>query len=152
VITPSVQPVAVKLTVEFAHTVFAPLITGASGAGLVPMVMLLDAGEVPHASEQVAVYVPAPTCTLVPVPAFPDQVMVVPLSQPVADRVTFSVPHTAPDPEITGADGAGLVPMVMLLDASDVPQASEQVAVYVPAPTCTLVPVPAFPDHVIVPP
>jgi hypothetical protein len=105
-IVPSAQPVAVNGTVSLPHTCPDPEITGAAGAGLVPIVMLLDTGDTPHDVEHVAVYVPAPTCTLAPVPALLDHVIVPPV-QPVAVSVTLSVPHTWPDPEITGADGAG---------------------------------------------
>jgi hypothetical protein len=41
--------------VLFGHTLLTPLILGATGNGLVPMVILLDAGDVPHDVEHVAV-------------------------------------------------------------------------------------------------
>jgi hypothetical protein len=55
VIVPPVQPVAVNVTVLFGHTVVGPLNTGEVGAGLVPIVMLFDAGDTPHEVEHVAV-------------------------------------------------------------------------------------------------
>jgi hypothetical protein len=56
--------------------------------------------------------------------------------QPVAVTVAFSSPHTVNLSALTaGASGFSEVPMVTAMDAPDVPQLVEHVAVYVPGPT-----------------
>ena len=81
-------------------------ITGATGDGLVPIVIVFEFPDVPQLVVHVAVYVPAPTSLVVPTPP-PDQV-IVPPTHPVAVSVALSVPHTVVLLEkIVGAAGAG---------------------------------------------
>lgn len=65
--------------------------TGADGNGSLPITIGNEAADVPHALVHVAVYEPALTSFVVPVP--PTDHVTVPL-QPVAVKVAFSVPHT----------------------------------------------------------
>lgn len=103
------------------------VITGADGFSDVPIVIVFDTADTPHSVVQVAVYVPAPTSAVVPVAEL-DQVTVP--AQPVAVNIAFSVPHTAVLSDvITGAAGLSEVPMIIVLEATDVPQSEVQVAV-----------------------
>jgi hypothetical protein len=153
VIVPPTQPVTVKVAFSVAHTfVLLAEITGAVETEPVPMVIGFETNELPHALTQVAVYVPAPTSFVAPVPK-PDDQVIVPSVQPVAVKIAFSVPQTLVLlTEITGAVGARLVPMVIEFETNELPHALTQVAVYVPAPTSFVAPVPKPDDHVIVPP
>ncbi|MCP9769349.1 hypothetical protein EGI22_15680, partial [Lacihabitans sp. LS3-19] len=152
VIVPPVQPVAVNVAFSVPQTsVLLDAITGAVGTAPVLIVIVFDTGDVPHEVVHVAVYVPAPTSFEVPVPNVPDQV-IVPSEQPVAVKVALSVPQISVLlAAITGAIGAGLLPIVFVFELTEVPHDVVQVAVYVPAPTSFDVPTPP-PDHVIVPP
>jgi hypothetical protein len=150
VIVPPAHPVAVNVVLAIAHISAAPDITGAIGAAFEPIVIEL-AIEVPQALEQVAVYVPGATSLVNPVPKVPDHVTTPP-SQADAVIVVFSEAQISFAPVSTGAAGAGLDPIVTSLDATEVPQASVQVAVYFPGPTSLVNPVPKVPDQVIVPP
>jgi hypothetical protein len=151
VMVPPTQPAAVSLVTAFAHTSAAPVNTGANGAGLIPITIELLTTDIPHALEQVAVYVPGPTSLVNPVPKLLDQVIVAP-SQPEAVIVVFSIAQISFAPANTGAAGTGLVPITTGAEAADVPQSVVHVAVYEPGPTTLLVPVPNVPDHVMVPP
>jgi hypothetical protein len=152
VIVPPAQPVAVNVALSVPQTVvLLDAITGADGAGPLLIVIVFEADEVPQELTHVAVYVPIPTSFDAPVPKLPDQV-IVPSAQPVAVNVALSVPQiTVLLAAITGATGAGLVPIVIEFELPEVPQLVVHVAVYVPAPTSLVVPTP-LPDHVIVPP
>jgi hypothetical protein len=155
VIVPPTQPVAVMVaTWPSQHSVLSAFNSGAAVNGNLPIV-IVDAGDVPHASEQVAVYVPGPTSFGDPVPKLFDHV-IIPPSQPLAVIVVLSEIQISFAPVNTGAVGAGLVPIVTSLDNTEMPQVVAplfvHVAVYLPGPTNLLVPVPKLPDHVIVPP
>ena len=79
--------------------------------------------------------------------------MITPSAQPNAVKVAFSTPHTTVlFVDITGANGPGLVPIVIGFEFPEVPQLVVHVAVYVPAPTSFVVPTPKPADQVIVPP
>ncbi len=130
VIVPSVQPVAVNVAFSVPQTtVLFAEITGATGAGLVPIVTVFELPEVPQLVVQVAVYVPVPTSFVVPTPIPPDHV-IVPPAQPVAVKVAFSVPHTVVLFElITGALGAGPLVIVTVFETDEVPHEFTHVAV-----------------------
>ncbi len=106
-VTVPLHPFAVKVAFSPSqHTVLSVVTTGTLGAVLVPMVIVFELPEVPQLVVHVAVYVPAPTSLLVPVPKPADQ-LIVPPSQPVAVNLAFSFAHTD-DLSVanTGADGA----------------------------------------------
>jgi hypothetical protein len=152
VIVPPAQPAAVMVaTWPSQHSVLSAVSVGTLGAALVPITTGAEAADVPQSDVHVAVYDPGPTTLLVPVPNVPDHVMVPP-AQPAAVTVVVALAHTSVAPDNTGATGAALVPITIELDTVEIPQISEQVAVYVPGPTALLVPVPNEPDHVMVPP
>ena len=152
VIVPPTQPVAVNVALSFTHTLVTSLVsTGAIGGVPVFIVTVFDAVDVPQLVVHVDVYVPAPTSFVVPAPK-PDDHVIVPVSQPVAINVAFSVPQTVVlFVVITGAVGNGPLVIVTVFDADDVPHEFTQVAVYVPTPTSLVAPVPKPDDHVIVP-
>ena len=130
VIVPPAHPVAVSvaLSVPQIMVLFAE-ITGATGDGLVPIVIVFEFPEVPQLVVQVAVYVPAPTSLLVPTPNPADQV-IVPPTQPVAVSVALSVPHTVVLLDvITGATGAGPLLIVIEFDTAELPHELTHVAV-----------------------
>jgi hypothetical protein len=85
------------------------------------------------------------------VPALPDHVMIPPV-QPVAVSVTLSVPHTSPDPDITGASGAGRLVTVTEVDDGLSPHSFLHFALYVPAPTLIVSVVKAVPLHTMLDP
>ena len=110
-------------------TVLFAEITGATGDGLVPIVIVFELPDVPQLVVQVAVYVPAPTSLVVPTPNPADQV-IVPPAQPVAVNVAFSTPQTSVlFDEITGADGAEPLLIVIEFDTDGLPHELTQVAV-----------------------
>ena len=129
VIVPSAQPVAVNVALSVPQTVVLfVVITGATGDGLLPIVIVFELPEVPHEVVHVAVYVPAPTSFVVPTPP-PDHV-IVPPAQPVAVNVAFSVPQTSVlFDDITGALGAAPVLIVIEFDTAGVPHELTHVAV-----------------------
>lgn len=137
---PPLHPVAVKVAFSVPQTVDLSVLTeGAEGRSAVPMVMATELAEVPQAEAQTAVYVPAPTFMLTPVAPL-DQVTVP--AQPLAVKVAVSVPHTKVlFARILGAAGVSEVPMVVATELAEVPHAVVHVTVYVPLPTCMLVPV-----------
>jgi len=157
-VTVPAQPLAVSVAFSPSHTVALSALTdGAAGFTEVPMVTGLEAGEVPQLVVQVAVYVPAPTCTVAPFPIVTGAVVPglyqvsVPV-QPVAVSVAFSSPQTAPLLVVTdGATGAFSWPITSGPADTVPPQLVVQVAVYVPAPACRLFPL-APVDQVTVPP
>ena len=103
-------------------------ITGATGNGLVPTVIVFEFPDVPQLVVHVAVYVPAPTSLVVPTPP-PDHV-IVPPTHPAAVSVALSVPHTVVLlDEITGATGAGPLLIVIEFDTAELPHELTQVAV-----------------------
>jgi hypothetical protein len=130
VIVPPTQPAAVIVaTWPSQHSVLSAVNVGTAGAALVPITTGVDAADVPQSLVQVAVYEPGPTTLLVPVPKLFDQVIVPPI-QPAADTVVVPFAHTSGTSELnTGATGAGLVPITIVLDTAEIPQASEHVAV-----------------------
>jgi hypothetical protein len=92
------------------------------------MVIIFESPEVPHVVVQVAVYVPAVTSLVEPVP--PTDHVIVPPSQPVAVNIAFSVPHIVVLlADITGADGVAPVLIVTLFELPEVPHVVVQVAV-----------------------
>ena len=106
---------------------------GLPGAGCVVITTGVEAGELPHAFTQVAVYVPAPT--VLGLAVVPSLHCTVPVAQ-VAVSVAVSAPQRVVLLGTTvGAAGVLPVPMVIGSDATEVPQLLTQVAVYVPAPT-----------------
>jgi hypothetical protein len=150
-IVPPTQPVAVKVASSPSQQIVrSVLIEGFVGAGNKSTFTELEASDVPQIVVHVAVYVPAPTSFVSPVP--PADHVIVPPVHPVAVSVAFSVPHTSVLFEVMfGAVGFAPVLIDTELDATDVPQVVVHVAVYVPAPTSFISPVPPA-DHVIVPP
>jgi hypothetical protein len=151
VIVPPVHPVAVNVALSVPHTsVLFEDMLGAAGFAPVLIVMVFDASDVPQVVVHMAVYVPAPTSFVRPVP--PADHVIVPPVHPVAVNVALSVPHTSVlFEDMLGAAGFAPVLIDTELDATDVPQVVVHVAVYVPAPTSFVSPVPPA-DHVIVPP
>ena len=129
VIVPSAQPDAVKVAFSTPQiTALLVEITGATGDGLVPIVIVFEFPDVPQLVVHVAVYVPAPTSLVVPTPP-PDHV-IVPPTQPVAVIVALSVPQTVVlFDEITGATGAGPLLIVIEFDTAELPHELTQVAV-----------------------
>ncbi len=129
VMVPPTQPVAVKVALSATHTLVTLLLnTGALGGVPVVIVTLFDAVDVPQMVVHVAVYVPAPTSFVDPVPNVPDQV-IVPSVQPVAVKVAFSVPQTVVlFVAITGATGAGFVVIVTVFEFALLPQIFSQYA------------------------
>ena len=90
--------------------------------------MVFDAGLLPQSFTHVAVYVPAPTLIVLVVSEVLH--LIVPDVHALADKVTFSVPHTGPVlPVIVGAVGVTPVPMVIAAEATEVPHAFVQVTV-----------------------
>jgi hypothetical protein len=152
VIVPPVQPTAVKVAFSPSqHIVLSVVITGATGAGFVPIIIVFELPDVPQLVVHVAVYVPATTSLVLPTPNPADQV-IVPPTQPVAVNVALSFAQTLLTLLVnTGAGGGVPVVIVTVFEADDVPHELTHVAVYVPAPTSFVVPVPKPPDHVIVP-
>jgi hypothetical protein len=130
VIVPPLQPVAVKVAFSPSqHTVLSVLITGTGGAGLVPIVIVLELPEVPQLVVQVAVYVPAPTSFVVPTPNPADQVMVPP-TQPVAVNVALSLGQMLVTLLVnTGASGGVPVLIVIVFDTGELPHELTHVAV-----------------------
>jgi hypothetical protein len=123
VTVPPVQPVAVNVALSVPQIdVLLAVIVGATEAGLAVMVTELEARDVPQLVVQVAVYVPAPTSLVVPVPNPPDQVTVPP-EQPVAVRTAFSVPQTVNLlADILGAVGTTPFSILIILEARLIPQ------------------------------
>ena len=103
-------------------------ITGATGDGLVPIVIVFELPDVPQIVVHVAVYVPAPTSLVVPTPP-PDQ-LIVPPTHPVAVSVALSVPQTVVlFDEITGAAGAGPFLIVIEFYTTELPHELTHIAV-----------------------
>jgi hypothetical protein len=87
--------------------------------------------------------------------AVADDQVIVPPVHPVAFTTVVAVAQIVVAPDNTGATGAALTPTVTEADATEVPQISAHVAVYVPEPTVFSTPVPKLAvadDHVIMPP
>ncbi len=124
------QPVAVNVAFSPSQQiVLSVLIVGTVGVVLVPIVITFELPDVPQLVVQVAVYVPAPTCLLVPTPS-PDDQVIVPPSQPVAVMVALSGTHTLVTLLVkTGAEGGVPVVIVTVFEADEVPHEFTHVAV-----------------------
>ena len=130
VTVPPLHPTAVKIAFSTPQIIvlFAD-IDGAVGVAPVDIVTLFEFPEVPQLVVHVAVYVPAPTSFVRPVPNPPDQVSVPPL-QPAAVNVAFSVPQSVVlFVDIVGAVGVAPVVIVTLFEFPEVPQPVVHVAV-----------------------
>lgn len=96
--------------------------------------MVFDAGLLPQLLIHTAEYVPAPT--LIVLVVSPVLHLSVPDVHALADKVTFSVPHTGPVlPVIVGAVGTVPGNTIIVFEAGLLPQMFSHTAVYVPAPT-----------------
>ena len=128
-IVPPTQPVAVKVASSPSQQIVrSVLIEGFVGAGNKSTFTELEASDVPQVVVHVAVYVPAPTSFVRPVP--PADHVIVPPVHPVAVSVALSVPQTSVLLEdMLGAVGATPFPIVTELDTPEVPQIVVQVAV-----------------------
>jgi hypothetical protein len=128
------QPMAVKVAVSALHKlVLSALIVGTAGGTPVVIVTGFELLDIPQTVVQVAVYVPAPTSFVRPVPPFDHVTMP---SQPLAVKVAFSFPQIVVLlATIVGGFGTAPVVIVTLFDAGLTPHTFSQVAEYVPAPT-----------------
>ena len=129
-ITVPLVQTAVKVVVSGPHNTNLPGVTvGATGGTPVPITIVFDTPDTPQVLTQVAVYVPAPTETGLPVPTTDGLHVRIPPLGHVPVKVALPVPQTlVVFVAITGAIGEGVVVIVTGVDDGESPHSFLQTA------------------------